>query len=571
MPQVVDDAASLIEQLSRRIAELEARVAALEHTQPNCPQTASPTGSQPPPAEGARLLPAFGRSGNVVPILGKAVLAMAGAYLLRAIAESSPAAQFPMLVAAILYASGWMAWAVRAHRTNHFASATYGTTATLILAPLLYESTTKFQLLSIPSTSAVLAAFVVLVLVLAWHSNLQVLPWVGTLAAIATVWALIFSTHELVPLTCALLAIALATEIAACLGHRLSLWAMVAVAADAAVALFIYVMTSPDGVPQSYTAASPTTAPLLSLSLLGIYGGGVAIRSFGERKRISNFEVFQGALVFGLAYIGTTRASDHSGPILSVVFLALSLVCYWGALWRFADEQQTRNRVISASWAVLLMLIGIAGGFPSSVGALVFCLLGTGSVVLHRRDGNLSLALHASLYLAAAAVLSSFLSYTHDALAGAVPGQPHWTIWVVLVSVLFCYSVAPHSAGERWPHRLLWIVPAGVASVGFAALGVVMLHALVAIRLALTASHTAGIRTVVTCFVALSLGFVATRFKRAELGWLAYAAVVLGALKLLFEDLRFGNAASLVVSLLFYGLILILLPRLLKPGGAMKV
>jgi hypothetical protein len=30
------------------------------------------------------------------------------------------------------------------------------------------------------------------------------------------------------------------------------------------------------------------------------------------------------------------------------------------------------------------------------------------------------------------------------------------------------------------------------------------------------------------------------------------------------EDLRFGNAASMMVSLLFYGTILILLPRLLR-------
>ncbi len=36
-------------------------------------------------------------------------------------------------------------------------------------------------------------------------------------------------------------------------------------------------------------------------------------------------------------------------------------------------------------------------------------------------------------------------------------------------------------------------------------------------------------------------------------------------MKLLLEDLRFGNAASLVVSLLFYGLILILLPRMMRP------
>ena len=61
---------------------------------------------------------------------------------------------------------------------------------------------------------------------------------------------------------------------------------------------------------------------------------------------------------------------------------------------------------------------------------------------------------------------------------------------------------------------------------------------------------------------ALGLGFVGSRWKRVELGWAAYTAVGFGALKLLFEDLRFGNAASLVISLLFYGLILILLPRL---------
>ncbi|HEX7894136.1 MAG TPA: hypothetical protein VF447_08100, partial [Terriglobales bacterium] len=60
------------------------------------------------------------------------------------------------------------------------------------------------------------------------------------------------------------------------------------------------------------------------------------------------------------------------------------------------------------------------------------------------------------------------------------------------------------------------------------------------------------------------LGFAASRWKRPELGWIAYTAVVLGAVKLLFQDLRLGNARSLVVSLVFYGLILILLPRLMR-------
>lgn len=567
MPQVIDDVASLVEQLTRRIADLEARVSALEHPSSATSGQAVTAISIQNHSTAAPQIPLdINRSGNVISVLGKAVLAMAGAYLLRAIAESSSNAQFSMLVAAIVYACGWMAWAVRVHRTNHFASAAYGTTATLILAPLLYEASTRFQLLSVSSTSAVLVAFVVLVLVLAWHSNLQVLPWVGTLASIATVWALIFSTHDLVPLTCALLAIALATEVAACLGHRLSLWAMVAMAADAAVALFIYVMTSPDGVPASYRPASPTTTALLSLGLLGIYGGGIAIRSFGERKQISNFEVLQGALVFGLAYIGATRASQSATPILGVLFLGLSLVCYWGALSRFSGEQQTRNRAISASWAVLLMLVGVTVVFPPAIAALLCCLLGIGILLACRRTKSVHLALHASLYLAAAAALSPFLSYAREALAGAVPGLPPWMMWIVLSSSLLCYSMAAYPAGERWPRRTLWIVPAGLASIGVAALLVVMLHAVASTRFTLTTSHTAGIRTIATSLVALMLGYLASRYKRPELGWLAYGAVALGALKLLVEDLRLGNAASLVVSLLFYGLILILLPRLLKPS-----
>ncbi len=40
--------------------------------------------------------------------------------------------------------------------------------------------------------------------------------------------------------------------------------------------------------------------------------------------------------------------------------------------------------------------------------------------------------------------------------------------------------------------------------------------------------------------------------------------MVFGTLKLLFEDLRLGNAVSLVFSLLFYGSVLILLPKLMQ-------
>jgi hypothetical protein len=80
----------------------------------------------------------------------------------------------------------------------------------------------------------------------------------------------------------------------------------------------------------------------------------------------------------------------------------------------------------------------------------------------------------------------------------------------------------------------------------------------------LNASRLSVVRTLVTCSVALILGFSGSRLKRAELLWAAYLAIAFGTLKLLFEDLRLGNATSLVASLLIYGLILILIPWLTR-------
>ena len=112
------------------------------------------------------------------------------------------------------------------------------------------------------------------------------------------------------------------------------------------------------------------------------------------------------------------------------------------------------------------------------------------------------------------------------------------------------------------------MVPAVLFSFAAAALAIDVIVWLASSRRELSASHLAVIRTGVTCLLALALSFLGSRSKRVELGWVAYAAVAFGALKLLFEDLRFGNAGSLVLSLLFYGLILILIPRLTRLARA---
>jgi hypothetical protein len=179
-----------------------------------------------------------------------------------------------------------------------------------------------------------------------------------------------------------------------------------------------------------------------------------------------------------------------------------------------------------------------------------------------------------SYYLLAASILSGLLKAAGNALAGNVPSGLDAGTWVVAASAGLCCAIglrvsavrasAPHASDPATANQrkegLLWVVPwvllAGVA----AALAV-----MVSVRLAsgmLNASRLSVVRTVVICSVALLLGYGGSRWKRVELLWVAYVAIAFGTLKLLFEDLRFGNAASLVASLLFYGLILILIPRL---------
>jgi hypothetical protein len=71
-------------------------------------------------------------------------------------------------------------------------------------------------------------------------------------------------------------------------------------------------------------------------------------------------------------------------------------------------------------------------------------------------------------------------------------------------------------------------------------------------------------RSAVLVALVLGLAWLAPR-GQPELGWLVYPLVAVGALKLLLQDVRAGRPATLVASLGLYGLLLILLPRLLKP------
>ena len=590
MIETVDGIASVVERLNERVRELERRVAELEgmatqargaemasaipQEQAKQPTAATPVagirpvqqGQPPEPWKGAA---AAETPAGVITVLGKAVLGIAGAYLLRAIAESGSAPKLALLLVAIVYAAAWMVWAVRASASSRFASVTYAVTSAMILSPMLWESTTRFQTLSVGFAAAALTGYVVMTLALAARRDLELVAWVATVAAVMTALGLIFATRDLVALASALLAIGLASEVSACLGHRLTQRVLPALAADFAIWQLVDVMTSSKVVPEGYHATAAGTITALCLALLAIYGGSIGIRVFVRREAITYFDVGQGVLAFALATFGALRATGGAiAPVLGALFLVLAAVCYWGALSRFVDDGLRRNRRVSATWAAALLVAGSWLLLPSGLQLVFLCAAAVVAAFLYARTGKFSLGLHVSVYLAAATAVSPVLGYVVNTLAGSVGGGPPWSVWLVTVAAAVSYVVGAGHAEERTTRRLLWVVPALLVGFAAAALAVSAIVGVAGGSAGLAASRLSVVRTIVGCAVALALAYAGARWKRVELGWVAYAAVGFGTLKLLLEDLRFGNAASLVVSLLFYGGVLILLARMMQRGRA---
>ncbi len=568
MAEAVSEITSVVEQLNERIRMLESRVSALEaqpRKQAPTQQSATPALAASRPPETWQRFPPL-ENPRIVPTLGKATLGSAGAYLFRAIAESGSVPRVPVLILAIVYAALWMVWAIRVHG-DRLASVTYGITSILILSPMLWESTVRFQFLSPAFTGTILVGFFVLTLALAWRRNLELIPWLATVATTVTALALIVATHELVPLTVAILAVAAVVEMAACFGHLVTLRPLPAFAADIAVWLLVYLMTSSSGVPEGYRPTAPTTLVALWFVLFATYVSSIGIRGFWLRRQITIIDIGQGTLALMVASFGATRASQGFLPsALGICFLILAAGCYWGALLRFAEQLYAGSRRISAAWAAILLIAGSSMLFPANIQVLFMCLAAVGATFVYTRTNELSLGLHASLFLAFGAGASSLPGYAVNALARAVPSAPDWGVVITAGSAALCYAMGSRVPEQNIRRRALWMIPAALVGVVGAVLAVVSIVWLAVGHVDLSASRLSVVRTVVICLLALFLGYLGLRWRRIELGWVAYATIALGTLKLLFEDLRFGSPASLVISFLFYGWVLIVLPRLTRRG-----
>jgi hypothetical protein len=494
------------------------------------------------------------------------MLGIAGAYLLRAVAESGSLPQLVIVALALAYAGMWLLWAARVPANIPFASAAYAVTSGLILAPMLWELTLRFKVLPASVTAGVLTAFVAGASVLAWKRNLVPVLWVANVTAVFTALALMIATHALAPFISALLLMALASESAADRHRWLRLRFLVAPAADLAVWILIYIDSLPESSRSEYAAVQSAVLLTLPSALFLIYGASVTWRTTVLRQRITIFEIVQTVIAFLLAAFGWLWFGPAVRVGLGIFCLLLSAACYAAAFVRFDRLPEQRNYYVYSTWSAVLLLTGSFLCLPPLPLALLLSVAAILATLVGVRTTRLTLEFHGLMYLAAAAFASGLLHYAVRALAGTFPNAPGWMVWIVAASVLLCYAVGGRFPGELWNQRLLRLLSAILAVSAAATLLVSALVWLAAVGMTPGASHVAVIRTLITCALALTLAFGGSRWQRIELVWTAYGTLAFVTAKLLFEDLPHGHSGSIAVSIFLYAVALIIVPRMARLG-----
>ncbi len=555
-----------VAELSRALAELRARVERLEQV----PARAASRRAVAPAATAGAAAVAAGvpSTASAFTFVGRTLLVLAGAFVLRALTDSGTLAAPLGVGLGLAYAGTWIALADRAGKAGASWSAGFhGATAAMIGFPLLFEATFRFKLLSPAGASALLGALTAVALAVAARRRMEGLAWLVSLAGAATA-----ASVALAPLTGratfpALYVTALGVA-TLWLGYVLDWhgprWP-IALVADVLVGVVV-LRARAEGGGEGVGAAFVVQAVLMVA-----YLGSIAARTLVLGRRVVPFEIFQTAAVLAVGLGGAAAVAPRGGGAIEVAFGVVSVACglaAYGVAFAFLERQQkgSANFWFYTSAAIVLVLSGTALVLTGPVLSLAWAAAGAIAATLARRTGRQTLANHGAAYAVAATLAAGLLS--HAAETSFSPAEQAWdtagladvvVLATALATAWLAAGTARARAVERIPQALLvamaacstagvaigWIVPlvAGVPGAG-AAPGAI-----------------ATVRTAVWVAGALLLTWLGRHEAWREAGWFVYPALAAIGLKILLEDLPRSRPATLFLAFALYGAALIVVSR----------
>jgi hypothetical protein len=431
----------------------------------------------------------------------------------------------------------------------------------LILGPLVWEGCVRLKVMSSWTSAAVLSGFAFIALALSWRKRGIIIPAIVLVPSTLLAAALLIATDDIFPFTLALLALAAATEFAAWRNHPTgSRWLSAAVT-DYAVLLFSWLMAREHGLPDGYVATSAEAA---------IYITSTVSQTLVSRLTLAFPEMVQTAcaLLIGIGgMVWVFRTHGAAMMALGVSGLIGGIACY--AIAFLLVAQSKWNFRAWASYGLFLVLAGTSllfagyGFWALWCGCSVACCW---AAMAARRP---TLGLHGAVYLLLGAAVSGASGQPLSPLLGIGNAPVQWLVpfLVMAAAMLSWVAIFRSWPGDvaRWRKQAASFAISSIISwilAGMAARALILSWQGVAERT--TGPIPFGtIGTVVLAIFAVALAWAGARWRLRELVWLAYGFMGLGAWNLAARDFVNERDLTLIISLLFYGGALILLPRML--------
>jgi hypothetical protein len=572
---------TMIEELTERLRRVEDKVFSGADMDPAPPSTPKQIDGRDPVEQletGERV-----HATAILSFIGRSLVVLGGAFLLRWFTQSGILPHKMGSVIGMFYALLWIAMAdFKAGRGQRHSAVFHGITGACIALPLLVEATTKFHYLT-PMLSAIhLPAFIILGLVVAGRQKLRILAWIVTLPAAPLAFFLAIQTEAMTPFLISLLILGFVTLWLGYLRHWHVLATLMAGAANFGLALMVL-----DQVAASKRAPVGQQAGMwevlsLLFALIALYFGSYCYRVFKRKRTITPLEIGHTLAVVFIGLGGAAlviNANEHSMFPLGIVCLVLSIACYtaaYGLLPR--RDPNRRNFLFYTLLALAMVLLGSEISLERSAAAIAFTAIALIAGVLAKKIASPILFLHGAVYLIAGILRSGLLAESLQGFAGLSVHLVEWisvsTLFALILMILYPWFPRPQGRSiDMYLGRLsvdFFLFVTVIALAGF----LVSLFA----QLIPHGEDTETYRRVLACIrtgaLAVSAALLAwcshrTRF--GNLAWLVYTILVLGAIKLVAEDIAAGSAATLFLSLGLYGGTLILSPRLLQRAAKRKL
>jgi hypothetical protein len=558
-------------ELTRQVHDLQQRVLTLEQRLSD--GEAEVADLAPGPVSEAAV--GRGLPSSALPALGRVLLAMAGAYLLRALTDFGAIPPTVGVAIGLIYAAVWLFVAARLPVEQELATVLTCGTSMLIMGPLIWEASERLRVMPTWGGAAVLVGFAWIALTLSWRKRQILISGIACVSSALIAAALLVATRDLVPFTLALLAIAAALEFAACRDHPTGSRWLSAITADAAVIVFSWLMARENGLPEGYVPASTRAVLAAQLLLILIYIATAVTQSVVRRRTLGFFEIAQtaSALLIGIGgVVWVFRSNGAAMLALGISGLIGGLACYVISFLRFDRSDKWNFR----AWSTFGLSLVLAGTFLPFSGsgfwalwcgcAIVCCWAAMGA----RRP---TLGLHGAIYLTLGAVVSGAAGQALSSLFGGGSAPFQWLVsmGVLAAAMLSCAAIAMSWPGDvaRWRKQLsLFAIAANVAWI----LAGIAAHMFILVWLTAAGGQASRIPadtlgTIVLTTFSVALARASTHWQKRELVWLVYGFMGLGAWKLATRDFVNERDLALVISLLFYGGALMLLPRMLRKGS----